>query len=274
MKLRCQKVSLHARKFARCNDLEWSPTKDKLVPPKDDITNENMEEFFVQCWEDGSKPNVTQGRRFINHILTNYGKPPLNKHHRQAYASVLDVLQGMQRTKKWRDHLGNGADPLTREHVKKILLAEVHDDDGELNPKKLRNKVIASLLILCGWHPVDAWRILDVNVINLDSFHDSNGHHRPAFYFNDLSHNKRPKLKVSNTVGCGCKDGCGHDSKNVACPYNILNWYSDLKDQCDEDLIDRKNRLSRKERLKHFDENGNLTSRKFFRAIGQRGTCN
>ena len=38
-----------------------------------------MEEFFVQCWEDGSKPNVTQGRRFINHILTNYGKPPLNR---------------------------------------------------------------------------------------------------------------------------------------------------------------------------------------------------
>ena len=100
-----------------------------------------MEEFFVQCWEDGSKPNVTQGHRYINHILTNYGCPPLNKHHRQAYASVLDVVKGMQQEKKWREHQSKGADPLTRAHVKKILMAEVHDEDGELNPKKLRNKV-------------------------------------------------------------------------------------------------------------------------------------
>ena len=231
-----------------------------------------MEEFFVQCWEDGSKPNVTQGRRYINHILTNYGRPPLNKHHRQDYASVLDVLQGMQRTPKWREHMSNGAEPLTREHVKKILLAEIHDEDGEIDPKKLRNKIVASLLILCGWHPIDAWRCFDENVINIDNFHDSDGLHRPTFYFNDLSHNKRPKLKVSNTVGCGCKGE--HHAKNIACPYNLLNWYQQLKDESDEELIERKNRLCRVERLKHFDENGDLTPRKFFRSLGQRGGCN
>ena len=231
-----------------------------------------MEEFFVQCWEDGSKPNVTQGRRYINHILTNYGRPPLNKHHRQDYASVLDVLQGMQRDPKWRDHQSNGAQPLTREHVKKILMAEIHDEDGEIDPKKLRNKVLASLLILCGWHPVDAWRCFDENVINMDNFHDSDGFHRPTFYFNDLSHSKRPKLKVTNTVGCGCKGA--HHLENIACPYNLLNWYQQLKDECDEELINRKNRLSRAERLKHFDENGDLMPRKFFRALGQNGGCN
>ena len=99
----------------------------------------------------------------------------------------------------------------------------------EIDPKKLRNKVLASLLILCGWHPVDAWRCFDENVINMDNFHDSDGFHRPTFYFNDLSHSKRPKLKVTNTVGCGCKGA--HHTKNIACPYNLLNWYQQLKDE-------------------------------------------
>ena len=92
--------SRHARKFARCNGLAWQPTKHHFVPPQDDITNDNIEDFFVQCWDDGSKPNVTQGRRFINHILSNYGLPPLNKHHRQNYASVLDLLKGLEKEKK------------------------------------------------------------------------------------------------------------------------------------------------------------------------------
>ena len=35
----------------------------------------------------------------------------------------------------------------------------------------------------------------------------------------------------------------------------------------------RKAKLCRKERLKHFDENGDLTSRKFFRSVGDKG-CN
>ena len=76
------------------------------------MTNDNMEEFFVQCWEDGSKPTVTQGRRYINHILTHYGRPPLNKHHRKNYATVLDVLKGLEREVEWRDHQSKGAEPL------------------------------------------------------------------------------------------------------------------------------------------------------------------
>ena len=264
-----QQISLHARKFANCNELEWTPTREKLVPPEEDINNENMEEFFVQCWDDGSKPNVTQGRRFINHILTHHGLPPLNKHHRQDYASVLDVLKGLEKEDGWRDHQSKGAKPLLRETVKKVLLAETHDADGKMDLRKLRNKVLATSLILCGWHPRDAWRIKDQNVINLEDFHDRDGHLRPKFYFNDLSHNKRKKWKVCNTIGCGCKST--HHDKNIACPYNIILWYQRLKDEHDEKLTERKPRLSRKERLRHFDENGNLKERKFFRSITKRG---
>ena len=111
-----------------------------------------MEEFFCQCWEDGSKPTVTQGRRYLNHILTKHGRPPLNKHHRQQYASVMDVYKGLEREDEWRNYNGQGAKPLSKDNVKKLLLANIRGADGNINVRKLRNKALSSALILCGWN--------------------------------------------------------------------------------------------------------------------------
>ena len=230
-----------------------------------------MEEFFCQCWEDGSKPTVTQGRRYLNHILTHHGRPPLNKHHRQQYASVMDVYKGLEREDEWRNYNGQGAKPLSKENVKKLLLANIRDADGTIDVRRLRNKALASALILCGWHPKDAWRIKDENVICLADFRDSDGHLRPKFLFNDLQHNKLRKLKVFNTIGCGCKGS--HHPKNDDCPFNVLRWYQDLKEGFDESLMDKKKNLSRLERRRHFDERGNLSDRKFFRSITKEGGC-
>ena len=268
---------MHARKFAKCNGLlptspsakGWTPTKGNFIPAKEHLTNDNLEEFFVQCWEDGSKPNVTQGRRYINHILTHHGEPTLNKHSRQKYAPVLDVLAGLKREEKWRNHTSLGAKPLSLAYVKKILMAPVHDHAGNLDLLHLRNKTLAACLILCGWHQKDAWEIVDKNVINLEDHHDRDGHHRPKFLFSDLCHNKRRKYKVCNTIGCGCKET--HLPKNSACPYNLLLWYQQVKEECDDRLTQRKAKLSRKERLKHFDENGHLKDRHFFRSITKKG---
>ena len=259
---------MHARKFASCNGLDWTPTKGNFVPPEEDITNDNMEEFFCQCWEDGSKPNVTQGRRYINHILTHHGQSPMNKNHRQKYASVLDVIKGLEKQKKWRDHKSNGAKPLPLDYVKSILCANIKDANDTIDLMKLRNKALASALLLCGWHPGDAWKVPDKNVINLENFHDRDGHHRPKFLFNDLTHNKREQWKVYNTIGCGCKDQ--HDPKNEDCPYNVLLWYSQTKEEHDQQLMAKKSRISRKERLRHFDELGHLSDRNFFRSITKK----
>ena len=266
-----KKFSSHARKFAAVNSLKWKPEGSNVVPPVTCLTNENMEEFFVQCWEDGSKPNVTQGHRYINHALTHHKRPPLNRHHRQEYASVLDVLKGLEKEDKWRDHTSQGAKPLSKDNVKKLLLANIRGADGKIDVRKLRNKALASALILCGWHPKDAWRIKDKNVVDIENFRDSDGHLRPKILFNDLQHNKLRKLKVFNTIGCGCKGS--HHAKNDNCPYNLLKWYQGLKEQNDERLMDRKKSLSRIERRRHFDERGNLTDRKFFRSITQEGGC-
>jgi hypothetical protein len=263
--------SVHARKFSSCNGLAFAPTPGNFIPPEEDVTNDNIEEFFVQCWEDGTKPNVTQGHRYINHILTHHGRPPLNKHYRKNYSPVLDVLKGLKRTEEWRDHKSKGAEPLPLEFVKKILLAKVHDEKGNIELRLLRNKALASALILCGWHPSDAWEIEDKNVINLEDFHDRDGHHRPKFMFNELCHNKRKHWKVCNTIGCGCKRT--HKPKNTACPYNILLWYQQTKEECDGRLMRRKIKLCRAERLRHFDEHGHLTDRRFFRSMTKNGGC-
>ena len=54
-------------------------------------------------------------------------------------------------------------------------------------------------------------------------------------------------------------------------PYNLLLWYSQEKDECDDRLRLRKTKLSREERLKHFDERGHLKGRHFFRSITMAG---
>ena len=250
------------------------------MPPEDDITNDNLEEFFVTCWYSGkdgtkSKTNVTQGRRYINHILAHYGRPAMNRNHRPDYGPVLDVLRGLEKEREWLGHESQGAEPFTKEQVKKLLMAAVHDENGELLLDRLANKALVMAMILMGWHTKDAWRVADSNVIDLANFYDRDGKHRPKFMFKDICHNKRPTWKVHNACGCGCKGN--HHPKNTACPYNILAWYQAVKDQADERLLHRTRRLSRPERLKHFDEHGNLKECSFFRMYhgsGKNTICN
>ena len=55
------------------NELDWEP-RDKfdIVPPTKDITNDNMEDFFVDLFEATGKPSVQQARKWVNHILAQY----------------------------------------------------------------------------------------------------------------------------------------------------------------------------------------------------------
>ena len=74
------KFTLHARRFSRVNELKWDP-KDKydLVPPKKDLTNENLEDFFTDVFESTGKPSVQQGKKWVNHVLAKHHLPPVNK---------------------------------------------------------------------------------------------------------------------------------------------------------------------------------------------------
>jgi len=76
----CLEFRWHARRFARVNELGWEPEdKYDLVPPKKDLTNENMEDFFTDVFESTGKPSVQQGKKWMNHVLAKHHLPPVNK---------------------------------------------------------------------------------------------------------------------------------------------------------------------------------------------------
>ena len=142
----------YARIFKEANNIdEWFPTPhESLYPPSPSwINNDALENFFVHVWEAGfSKPAVVQGRKYINHVLTTFGKPKMNDARRDLYGTVLDLIKGMQKEEEWRDHVSRGAGAMTLDQVKAIMNVKVKHEDGSIDMLKLRNKAIAVLMIL------------------------------------------------------------------------------------------------------------------------------
>ena len=108
-----------------------------------------MEIFLLSCWNDAEKPTVLQGKKWLNHVLTLMGRPNINNSHRLEYASVIDLLHGMRKEPRWKQYQVEGAEPLTKEMVKRILSATVFQDNGEFDAVRLRNKTIAGCML--GW---------------------------------------------------------------------------------------------------------------------------
>ena len=243
------------------------------VPPNEFITNENMEVFLATCWECGNKPNVLQGKKYLNHILTSHGRPNVNRDHRQEYASVLDFLNGLRQEERWQDWATEGAEPLTQEMTKKILRSTIFNLDGSVNMLKLRNKVIALCLLTMGWRPADVKRVKDINVIDLPHFRDRDTKHRPKLLFNDLTKTKQNWKRVKNTVGCGCPNDRDHDPRDERCFYTAFKAYMRLKDTADERASQKLKKFNKVARARHFDEAGHLTADKSFFRCFQAGDC-
>ena len=73
----------HCRRFCRVNDILWEPEdRYDIVPPKETLTNENLEDFLTDVFEHtAGKPSVKQAKKWINHALAKYKLPPLNPSH-------------------------------------------------------------------------------------------------------------------------------------------------------------------------------------------------
>ncbi len=107
----------HAKRFASTNELDWKPkNKRDVVPPNEFLTNENMEDFFVELFESTGKPSVVQAKKWINHCLAKYHRAPVNKFHYQHYASALDTLKGISKDDNWKNHVNDGAQALSKVH--------------------------------------------------------------------------------------------------------------------------------------------------------------
>ena len=223
-----------------------------------------MEDFFIEIFQIRGKPSVQQAHKWINHALAQYHRPPVNKSYYQHYASVLDVLRGMSKDDKWKNHVTEGASPLTKAAVKKIFEAPIHDPETKkLCLVRLRNKALAILMIANGWHTVDVVRIFDHDVKDISDYEDRDGNKRPKLVFRGRK--CKEYVGTKNTIGCGCRGP--HTSINTNCFYNVVKWYMKKKEQSDEHFAKvHLPRMARSQRDGHLDDDGELEPRRFFRS--------
>ena len=283
-----------ARKFKAANDINgWTPSTDNLVPPANTLTCGALENYFAECWlgegkykgeaELRSKPTVLQAKKWANHALAAHQRPPINRNHRKEYASVIDLIQGLEKEPEWQAHVTTGAFPFTVDQVKALLNAEVTTTARNprtqktrvvLDLRKLRNKCLATAMIVNGWHPIDAYRCKDRKVADHPHFRDRDGTHRPKLVFHGR-HTKRP-WSEKNVLGCGCPGA--HDPDNQRCLYTCFKWYKNVKEGNDAHFRKRAiKKLSDKSRKVHLDDLGQLKEKNFFRALPKRNAkhgCN
>ena len=255
----------HARKFCEFNDLDWEPTsKDDVCPPNEFFNNDNMSDFFIELFHVRGKPSIQQAHKWLNHVLAQNKRPPVNKMHHQHYASVLDVLRGMTKEDKWKSHKSKGAESFTKEVVRKIFEAQLVDPKTqELSLVRLRNKALAILMIGNGWHVKEVLRLRDDGVEDFPNYTDRDGKIRPKMVFRGQKA-KEPVL-TKNTVGCGCRGG--HTAINTNCFYNVLSWYRKKKEQSDAEFVEKKMcKMAQSQRDTHLNEDGTLETRRFFRS--------
>ena len=223
-----------------------------------------MEDFFIELFQLRGKPSVQQAHKWLNHALAQYHRPSVNNNNYQHYASVLDVLRGMSKDDKWKNHKTKGADALTKDAVKKIFEAAIHDPETKkLCLIRLRNKALAILMIGNGWHTAEVVRIFDGDVEDFPDYEDRDGHKRPKLVFRGRK--CKEYVGAKNTIGCGCRGP--HTCLNTNCFYNCVKWYVTKKNQSDEHFAKvHLKKMSHSQRDGHLDNDGDLEPRRFFRS--------
>ena len=231
-----------------------------------------MKDFLVDCWSTKSKPNVEQGKKWLNHALTKNHRPPLNKSATHLYHELLDLLKGIAKDPEWREHRAAKTDAFSLDVCKRIFHAPVTNLEGQLDLKALRNKALGVCMIVNGWHPIDAYRITDADVIDKHDYHDRTGEHRPKLIFQgrQVHHTKKQAIKVKNTVGCGCLHN--HNPNYNHCFYNVVKRYMEQKDAADKRFVQLDLRkLNKQARDVHLTEDNELAPTGFFRAMARHG---
>jgi hypothetical protein len=223
-----------------------------------------MEDFFIELFQIRGKPSVQQAHKWLNHALAKYHRPSVNHNNYQHYASVLDVLRGMSKDDKWKNHKTKGADALTQDAVRKIFEAPIHDPETkDLCLIRLRNKALAILMIGNGWHTAEVVRIFDGDVKDFPNHEDRDGHKRPKLVFRGRK--CKEYVGTKNTIGCGCRGQ--HTCINTNCFYNCVKWYMTKKEQSDEHFAKvHIKKMSNSQRDGHLNDDGDLEPRRFFRS--------
>ena len=241
----------YARKFLEViltkTKTDWDPAID-LAPPLKLLTDENISLFFTNLWttHNPGKSQIENGKRYINFALAQHQKPSVGRRgSRSNYPQTWTLLKGIQNSKRWTGTGSQGAKPLTKEEVRKIMLAPVRDLDD------LRNKVIANCYMHMGFHKKDVQRLRDSNLEDHPTFKDRNGLLKPKIVIRG-EHNKRKYIKVRNIVACGCPGE--HNWRNQFCEYALWKLYMVTKRDHDEKQEKETfKRMNNNKKKKHFE---------------------
>ena len=242
----------YAKKFRNCikerTNTKWDPEKD-LVAPVNLLSDENISLYFTHLWttHNPGKAQVENGKRYINYALAQYQKVSVGRRGAQSnYPITFTTLKGIQNTDRWRDNGSQGAKPLTKEEVMKIMLAPIQNLDD------LRHKVMAICYLHMGYHKKDVQRLRETNIEDHPLYRNRNGSHKPKMVIR-TTHNKRKCIPVRNVVACGCSGD--HDFKNQFCEYAVWKLYIMKKKQHDnKNETEGFLRMNNKKKKQHFEE--------------------
>ena len=70
---------------------------------------------------------------------------------------------------------------MRKESLKKVLKSDFRDKNGRIDKDVLLKKVIALIMLLCGYHPDEAHTLKVTNFINHQEWKDRDGKERPKW---------------------------------------------------------------------------------------------
>ena len=182
---------------------------------------------------------------------------------------MLAVIGSISKTEEWRDYVSQGAPTFTLDKVQALFRADTLTQTGNTDLRAVRNKLVAIMMIIFGWHPIDAWKLHEDLVEDRPNHRDREGCHRPKILI--LGHNtKRKGIKVANVLGCGCAKE--HDWGDKKCLYNLARQYMVVKTAADWMFLNGPGgvcKFNKDQKKIHLDGSGNLKRTFFFRSFSE-----
>ena len=225
----------------------WDISQDYLIPPIEILTDDNISLYFTHLWRthNPGKAQVSNGIRYINYALSQYQKQGISRRGARAtWPQTFATIQGIKKTALWRETGSDGAKPLTKEEVMKIMEAPIQ------NLNDLRHKVIAHCYLHMGYHKSDVQRLKYSMLEDHEAYRNRDGCLKPKIVIRGY-HNKRKQMMIRNIVACGCSGN--HNWTNSFCEYGLWKIYMKLTQKHDdENDASTFPRFNNQRKKKHF----------------------
>ena len=198
--------------------MKWA--YDGALPPEYLLTDANLHTLFSRIWVLNNKPSIKQAIAYVNWCLYKYKQNKM-LNQRNKFGMTLNFIGSIKKTKKWTDHLPEGARSLTEAEVRGLGSSPVKNEKGEVVLQWVRDKLIAMTEIHAGYHPADVHRMTTDNLKFFPNHKDRRGWKKPYVGIVGLKTKDRSQ-NTFNFYCCGCGNS-DHNANNWNCEYTLIN---------------------------------------------------